>query len=123
MASSLGKQRLVLLILCVSRSCFPEERAALMEIHASLVRAISNNPFAPAWGKRLSGHDDCCSWEHVTCNNVIRRVSHLNLGSVYAGPADWSLNTTVFAAFPELQFLDLSWNSLILLSFDGTYIA
>jgi hypothetical protein len=132
MASSWGRQQLVLLILCVlqplllpvSRSCFPEERAALMEIHASLVRA--NSSHTPSWGKRHSGHDDCCSWERVTCNNVTRRVSHLHLHSVYYnffGPGAWSLNTTIFAAFPELQFLDLSYNMPIPLSFDGTYIA
>jgi hypothetical protein len=89
-----------------------------------LVRA--NSSHTPSWGKRHSGHDDCCSWERVTCNNVTRRVSHLHLHSVYYnffGPGAWSLNTTIFAAFPELQFLDLSYNMPIPLSFDGTYNA
>jgi Leucine-rich repeat (LRR) protein len=81
--------------------------AALMEIHASLVRAnFTKSP--PPWG---GAGDDCCSWKRVRCSNVTHRVSHIDLSGGWAASPDsedWSLNTTVFAAFPELQFLDLS---------------
>jgi hypothetical protein len=112
------------MLLPISRGCSREERAALMEIRASFARANSTMP-PLSWGNK--SHDDCCSWERVKCNNTTRRVSHLDLAKVHGAPNPsgraWSLDTTVFAAFPELQSLNLSSNSPIdLLSFDGMYV-
>ncbi|KAF7011739.1 hypothetical protein CFC21_026017 [Triticum aestivum] len=102
----------------LSSACSPEERAVLMDIRSSLRRAHSM--FSPD----LWGHDDdeCCSWETVTCNNSTRRVTHLDLSLVYLS-ADagerWYLNLTVFSAFHELRYLDLSYNFQCSLSFEG----
>ncbi|KAJ1258357.1 hypothetical protein BS78_10G069100 [Paspalum vaginatum] len=107
----------------MSYGCSVEERAALMEIRSSLERA---NGMAPcSWGQG----DDCCSWERVNCSGSgsTRRVSHLYLSnlcvstvpSTHSGICFWSFNTTVFSAFSELQFLDLSSNYPSSLGHDG----
>lgn len=109
-------------MLHLSSGCFVEERAALMDIRSSLIRARSPGAL-DSWGK---DGDDCCSWERVKCNHSTQRVSHLNLVVVYA-MADAHddpryLNLTVFSAFHELEYLDLSYNNLRLLSLEGTYL-
>jgi hypothetical protein len=100
-----------------------EERAALMEIRSSLVNANATVP--RSWG---SG-GDCCSWERVNCSGRTQRVSHLYLSELYdistvpsthSGRLFWSFNTTVFSAFSELQFLDLSRNYPSSVMSDGT---
>ncbi|XBJ05349.1 hypothetical protein VPH35_024151 [Triticum aestivum] len=105
-------------MLTLSSGCFVEERAALLDIRSSLIRAHS--PIAlDSWGK---DGDDCCSWERVKCNNTTQRVSHLDLSSVYfTMDVDdrWYLNFTVFSAFHELQYLDLSYNYQCSLSSEG----
>jgi hypothetical protein len=103
----------------MSSGCFTEERAALMDIKSSLTRANSM-VVLDSWGQG----DDCCVWELVVCENSTRRISHLHLSGIYyppiSTPSDrWHLNLSVFSAFHELQFLDLSWNYPSSLSFDG----
>lgn len=115
-------------VLCVSLSsihrtsqgCSMEERAALMEIRSSLGRANAKAP--PSWGRT----GDCCSWERVNCSGSgsARRVSHLFLSKLYnssthSGWSVWRFNATVFSAFTELEFLDLSGNYPSSLSSDG----
>ncbi|CAN6214340.1 unnamed protein product [Urochloa humidicola] len=120
---------LFLPVLCASLSntsyaCSVEERAALMEIRSSLVRANATAP--RSWGRG----GDCCSWERVNCSGSgrTRRVSHLYLSKLYdistipSADGDgyfWSFNTTVFSEFSELQFLDLSKNYPCSLMSDG----
>ncbi|XBI59481.1 hypothetical protein VPH35_040534 [Triticum aestivum] len=103
----------------LSSACSVEERAVLMDIRSSLRRAHS------MVSPDLWGHDDdeCCSWKTVTCNNSTRRVTHLDLSSVYVSEADnhWNLNLSVFSAFHELRYLDLSLNFPCSLSFEGTF--
>ncbi|KAG8043682.1 hypothetical protein GUJ93_ZPchr0458g22614 [Zizania palustris] len=92
--------------------CFAEEREALMDIRASLT--LSNITAPPSWGRG----DDCCSWERVKCSSNTRRVSHLYFSSLYeyddytkvptGGDTPWRLNISIFSAFTDLQFLDLS---------------
>uniref|UniRef100_A0A0D9ZRL4 non-specific serine/threonine protein kinase n=1 Tax=Oryza glumipatula TaxID=40148 RepID=A0A0D9ZRL4_9ORYZ len=116
-----------LLVLCLSHpdiympcGCFVEERAALMDIGSSLT---SSNSTAPrSWGRG----NDCCLWERVKCSNITGRVSHLYFSNLYdvlkvpaGGAMFWRFNTTVFSAFPELQFLDLSSIYLSSLGSDG----
>ncbi|KAG8043727.1 hypothetical protein GUJ93_ZPchr0458g22493 [Zizania palustris] len=91
--------------------CFVEEREALMDIRASLTRANATAP--PSWGRG----DDCCSWERVKCSSSTRRVTHLYLSNLYecdytkvltGGAVPWRFNISIFSAFTDLQFLDLS---------------
>ena len=117
----------MLCILCMLRSmfhmacgCGAEERIALMHVRSSLVKADSVVP--DSWGQS----DDCCSWERVTCDYKVPRVSGLDLSNMYApqgntiaGSACWKLNLTVFSPFHELQLLDLSWNHACLHNLDG----
>ncbi|TVU16338.1 hypothetical protein EJB05_39897, partial [Eragrostis curvula] len=117
------------LLLCVlpsmlpmpTSACFVEERAALMDIKSSLVRAHALE-VPDSWGL----DDDCCSWERVVCNNSTKRISRLDLAALYwpssISTADvvWYLNFTVFSAFHELEFLYLSDNSPSLISLEGS---
>jgi len=119
----------MLCILCTLHSmfhmacgCVAEERIALMHVRSSLVKADSIVP--DSWGQ--SG--DCCSWERVTCDGKVPRVSGLDLSSMYApqgnsitGSECWKLNLTVFSLFRQLQLLDLSWNHACLQNLDGMY--
>uniref|UniRef100_A0A453D8M8 Leucine-rich repeat-containing N-terminal plant-type domain-containing protein n=3 Tax=Aegilops tauschii subsp. strangulata TaxID=200361 RepID=A0A453D8M8_AEGTS len=105
-------------MLQLSSGCFVEERAALLDIQSSLIRAHSQISL-DSWRK---DDDDCCSWDLVKCNNSTQRVSHLDLSLVYF-PADvddrWYLNLTAFSAFHELRYLDLSYNYQCSLSSEG----
>ncbi|BAS91325.1 Os04g0648400 [Oryza sativa Japonica Group] len=87
-----------------------------MDIRASLIQA--NSTLVPrSWGQT----EDCCSWERVRCDSSKRRVYQLNLSSMSIADDffSWELNITVFSAFRDLQFLDLSQNKLISPSFDA----
>ncbi|KAG8043726.1 hypothetical protein GUJ93_ZPchr0458g22337 [Zizania palustris] len=100
--------------------CFVEEKEALMDIRASLTSAHAAAP--PSWGRG----DDCCSWERVNCSRSTKRVTHLYLSKLYNNakvptPMFWRFNTSIFSAFPELQFLDLSDNYPSSLGFDGIH--
>ncbi|CAL5014535.1 unnamed protein product [Urochloa decumbens] len=107
---------LVLAVFLVSDACFTEERIALLQIGDSL-RGMSTMGWLET--------DDCCSWESVTCSNDTRRVSSLQLSLNGVSPEPESelcrvkLNSTVFSAFPELQFLDFSMNHVLLKGSDG----
>ncbi|GJN01535.1 hypothetical protein PR202_ga18809 [Eleusine coracana subsp. coracana] len=118
------------LLLCVlpftlrmfsSSACFVEERSALMYIKSSLI-SVHAQMLPDSWGRG----DDCCTWERVVCNNSTRRISRLDLSWIYwsssMSTADdrWYLNFTVFSAFHDLEFLDLSWNSPTLISLEGS---
>jgi len=107
-----------------SHGCSVGERAALMEIRSSLVRAGAATP--RSWGRG----GDCCLWERVNCSGGggTRRVSRLHLSNLYdpstvpsthSGDPFWSFNMTVFSAFSELRFLDLSSSYLSSLGSDG----
>ncbi|XP_044968258.1 receptor-like protein 13 [Hordeum vulgare subsp. vulgare] len=118
-----GSLSLVLFLLLqymlhLSSGCFVEERAALLDIRSSLIRAHCPYALDP-WGE---DGDDYCSWDLVECNNRTQRVSHLYLSSVYLKTyVDdcWYLNSSVFSAFRELQHLDLSLNSFCSVSLEG----
>uniref|UniRef100_A0A0E0DJ56 non-specific serine/threonine protein kinase n=1 Tax=Oryza meridionalis TaxID=40149 RepID=A0A0E0DJ56_9ORYZ len=100
-------------VIYMSCGCLVEERAALMDIRSSLIRAGSTENVPRSWGRA----EDCCSWERVKCDNFTRRVSQLNLSSI--SDVSWNINSAAFSAFHELQFLDLSENSLSSFSFDA----
>ncbi|VAH53237.1 unnamed protein product [Triticum turgidum subsp. durum] len=104
-------------MLHLSSGCFVEERAALLDIRSSLVRAHSLSAL-DSWGE---DGDDCCSWERVKCNNTTQRVSHLNLSSVCVTNSEgsWYANSTVFSALHDLQYLDLSYSYRCSLALEG----
>jgi hypothetical protein len=98
-----------------------EERAALLEIRSSLMRARSLE-VPDSWGE---DGDDCCSWDRVKCDNSTQRVSHLDLRSVYIitdADSHRYLNSTVFSVFHELQHLDLSGSYTFSLTLEGMYV-
>ncbi|CAL5014537.1 unnamed protein product [Urochloa decumbens] len=105
---------LVLAVPLVSDACFTEERIALLQIGDSLMGTT-----AAGW----LDTDDCCSWGGVTCSNDTRRVTTLQLSFNGDLPeselCSMKLNSTVFSAFPELQFLDFSMNRVLFQSSDG----
>ncbi|CAL5029692.1 unnamed protein product [Urochloa decumbens] len=107
---------LVFVVPLVSDACFTEERIALLQISDSL-RGMSTMGWLDT--------DDCCSWESVTCSNDTRRVSSLQLSlngvppEPESDPCSVKLNSTVFSAFPELQFLDFSMNHVLFQGSDG----
>jgi hypothetical protein len=101
--------------------CVAEERVALMHLRSSLVKANSVVP--DSWGQS----DDCCSWERVTCDGKVARVSGLDLRNMYtpmekslAESGCWHLNLAVLSPLHELQILDLSVSYACLHNLDGT---
>ncbi|XP_037489718.1 receptor-like protein 1 [Triticum dicoccoides] len=104
-------------MLQLSSGCFVEERAALLDIQSSLMRAGSPGTLG-SWAK---DGDDCCSWERVKCNDTTQRVSHLYLSSVYVTNSHnrWYLNSTMFSALRDLKYLDLSSNRPCSLAMEG----
>uniref|UniRef100_A0A8R7PL73 Leucine-rich repeat-containing N-terminal plant-type domain-containing protein n=1 Tax=Triticum urartu TaxID=4572 RepID=A0A8R7PL73_TRIUA len=107
-------------MLHLSSGCFVEERAALMDIQSSLMRARSLG-VTNSWGE---DGDDCCSWERVKCNSTTQRVSHLDLSYIFVTSSHdhWYLNSTVFSALHELEYLDLSNNYPCSLALEGLVV-
>ncbi|XP_031090894.1 receptor-like protein EIX2 [Ipomoea triloba] len=87
-----------------SRSCFENERNALL----SFKRSVSNPSFTSlsSWGASRND-DDCCKWEGIGCDNRIGHVVALHLGDNEGlqGEISPSLLHLRF-----LNFLDLSRN-------------
>nr|GMD32574.1 putative leucine-rich repeat-containing, plant-type, leucine-rich repeat domain, L [Ipomoea batatas] len=98
-----------------SRSCFENERNALL----SFKRSVSNPSFTSlsSWGASRND-DDCCKWEGIGCDNTTGHVVALHLGDneVLQGEISPSLLHLRF-----LNFLDLSRNEFdIIPSFIGS---
>lgn len=88
-----------------------------MDIRSSLMSARSLG-VTNSWGEDSDG---CCSWERVKCNNTTQRVSHLDLSYIFVTNSHdrWYLNSTVFSALHELEYLDLSNNYPCSLALEG----
>ncbi|CAL5014534.1 unnamed protein product [Urochloa decumbens] len=94
--------------------CVAEERDALMHVRSSLIKA--NYQVPDSWGQG----GDCCSWEGVTCDDKVARVSTLVLNNMHVAESGcWNLNLAVFSPLHELQLLDLSLNYGCLQNLDG----
>ncbi|RCV35716.1 hypothetical protein SETIT_7G262300v2 [Setaria italica] len=100
--------------------CVAEETIALMHLLSSLVKANSLVP--DSWGQS----DDCCSWERVTFDGKVARVSGPDLTNMYAPIGKsiaesecWNLNLAVFSPLHELQLLELSLSYACLHNLDG----
>ena len=100
----------------MTHGCITEEGIALRHIRSTFNEAHCIVP--ASWGRG----DNFCSWERVRCNNDSTRVLDLNFSNMEnctTGGGCWNLNKTIFAAFHELQLLDLSYNYACLQDFDG----
>ncbi|KAL9256060.1 Cuscuta receptor 1-like protein [Drosera capensis] len=76
------------------KGCLEEERAAAMQLKASIDQA-GGSDFLPAWDEHKLG--DCCEWLRVTCGSNGRVIS-LFLNNAFNGmpPSPWNLNPSVF---------------------------
>ena len=100
----------------MTHGCITEERIALRLIQSTFNEAQYIVP--ASWGRS----DNFCSWERVRCNNDSTRVLDLNFSNMAnhtVGGGCLNLNMAIFAAFHELQMLDLSYNYACLEVFDG----
>ncbi|KAJ4724687.1 LRR receptor-like serine/threonine-protein kinase [Melia azedarach] len=111
-----------------SDGCWEHERLALLQLKLFFndARSLTN------W---VEGDDnsDCCQWESVECNNNTRRVIKLELSETRSPLSEswylnaklelsetrsplsesWYLNASMFSPFEELEYLDLSFNSIV----------
>ncbi|OWM68291.1 hypothetical protein CDL15_Pgr004773 [Punica granatum] len=74
---------------------------------------LPNGLELPLW---LDDQGDCCRWEGARCHNISMRVTKLLLNDTRdsrLGP--WSLNSSLFLPFEELEVLDLGFNQLTVL--------
>ncbi|KAL3747765.1 hypothetical protein ACJRO7_016555 [Eucalyptus globulus] len=98
-----------------SMGCLEEERNALLNIKVAFNNL--NGSSILSWH---DGHDDCCSWECVKCDNTTLRVTQLIMGNTCGSELGWDryesrpqvIDATLFLPLEELQVLDLSFNSL-----------
>ncbi|XP_030962883.1 receptor-like protein 8 [Quercus lobata] len=95
--------------------CWEQERIALLQFKASINHASELYEFS-LWdsGNKVS---DCCEWERVKCNITTRRVIQLTLDMTLGSWSSdvrghWYFNASMFLPFEELQYLDLSYNSI-----------
>ncbi|KAH0644559.1 hypothetical protein KY284_032443 [Solanum tuberosum] len=96
------------LIAIVANGYWEEERSALLDLQANIMR--SNGELLVDWaGYNANGFIDCCFWESVKCSLETGRVIKLNLGSERFGSGDiWRFNASLFLPFKSLQVLLLS---------------
>ncbi|CAI9267421.1 unnamed protein product [Lactuca saligna] len=107
--------------------CVEEERKALLEIKASLMKSYDSeiDKFLPTWvdygsGTPGDGGNNCCDWERINCSTTTGHVTELSLYNL-RGAKDvymdnesklWPLNVSLFLHFNELTSLNLSDNFL-----------
>ena len=95
--------------------CWEKERIALLELKASTVNSINEYYFSH-WDS-ADKESDCCEWEKVKCNITTGRVIQLTLYDTMSyssreSEGGWYFNASLFLPFEELQYLDLSENSI-----------
>nr|XP_023877164.1 LRR receptor-like serine/threonine-protein kinase GSO1 [Quercus suber] len=95
--------------------CWEQERIGLLQFEASIVN-YANEYYFSHWdlGNKES---DCCEWEGVKCNITTGRVIELvlNLTTSYSSRESgegWYFNASLFLSFEDIQYLDLSSNSI-----------
>jgi len=92
----------------LSQGCLEEERVALLEL-----KHFFNRPNSlQNWVDR-GQNSDCCKWESVYCNESTGRILYLDLKDTRdLSLGVWYLNASLFAAFEELDGLDLCNNHI-----------
>ena len=94
--------------------CWEQERIALLQFKASIDHTCQYD--FSLWDSDNKA-SDCCEWKRVKCNITTGRVIQLtfNLTLDYWSIEDkgcWYFNASMFLPFEELQYLDLSSNSI-----------
>ncbi|TXG48068.1 hypothetical protein EZV62_027362 [Acer yangbiense] len=97
---------------CLSQisGCWDEERVALLQL-----KHFFNEPNSLQDWVEGDQHNnsDCCQWGAVSCNESTGRVIRLDLQNKRAGELrEGYLNASLFSPFQQLQYLDLSNNSI-----------
>lgn len=92
--------------------CWEQERIALLQYKASTINYTDEYNFTP-WDL-ADKESDCCEWEGVKCNITTGRVIQLalNFTMTYSSGRERYFNASLFLPFEELQYLDLSSNSI-----------
>ena len=95
--------------------CWEQERIALLQYKASIINNADEYYF-PSW-EPSNKESDCCEWERVKCNITTGSVIELALNSMisyWSGESGggWYFNASLFLPFEELQYFDLSDNSI-----------
>ncbi|KAK2984180.1 hypothetical protein RJ640_000196 [Escallonia rubra] len=92
-----------------SLGCWEDERAGLMKLKDAFDGPTGSSALS-SWG---GGEErDCCKWESVVCDNATKRVSQLSLSYPSDFRNRWSLDTSLFLPFQELQILSLGYDTL-----------
>ncbi|XP_076923153.1 receptor-like protein EIX2 [Bidens hawaiensis] len=86
----------------VTRSCYDEERQALLGLKANLVDI--NNTLND-WGHKEK--NDCCQWTGVGCDVHTGHVTQLDLSSSYGYVLSGNISS-LLSLLPRLEYLDLS---------------
>ncbi|KAL4601399.1 hypothetical protein ACB092_11G270000 [Castanea dentata] len=91
--------------------CWEQERAALLQLKASINSTGDIENFQ-TWNS-TNKNSDCCDWDGVKCNNTTGRIIQLDLSWMMSWSGeDWCLNASLFLPFEELQHLDLDDNQI-----------
>ena len=94
--------------------CWEQERIALLQYKASTID-YANGYYFTSWDSS-NKESDCCEWEGVKCNITIGRVIQLTLNWTVSWSEEsgggWYFNASLFLPFEDLQYLDLSSNSI-----------
>lgn len=108
---------LILMITQIYGACIEEERAALLEIKASVKSHCADaDDLLPTWTDH--GGRECCHWERVTCNSTTGRITDLTLDHLFEivyedfSQKYWELNISLFLHFQELTNLNLAYDLL-----------
>ncbi|KAJ4724690.1 LRR receptor-like serine/threonine-protein kinase [Melia azedarach] len=111
-----------------SDGCWEHERLALLQL-----KLFFNDAGSLINWMEGDENSDCCQWERVECNNNTRRVIKLELFETKSQLSEswylnaklelsetrsplsesWYLNASMFSPFEELEYLDLSFNSIV----------
>ncbi|OIT34928.1 hypothetical protein A4A49_16553 [Nicotiana attenuata] len=95
-----------------SLGCWEGERIALLKLKDSF--NYPNGTALSSWGDKEE--KDCCKWEKVSCSESTKRVTKLFLNRTrpleLRRIVDFSLETSLFLPFEELQELRLDSNGI-----------
>ncbi|PIN07746.1 Leucine-rich repeat protein [Handroanthus impetiginosus] len=100
-----------------SLACMEEERTGLLQLKEAF--KVPNGSAFSSWSEEQT---DCCTWEHVKCDAISKRVFQLSLDDITNSSIIWdedwykdwyfSLNLSLLLPFRELKNLSLAWNWL-----------